>query len=75
MPVFSYSCCGCYLEQIEGGVLADQQNDPPTCRVCGQVMSRVLAPGQANIRWITRADAERLYPKASSRRFKTESWS
>lgn len=40
-PVFAYHCCGCYLEQIEGGILADQHDGPPTCRVCKQAMPRV----------------------------------
>ena len=68
-PVFAYQCCGCYLEQIEGGTMQDHQNAPPLCRVCGQWMSRVISTPTIRVKGYNAANGYSSTPSGPSTKF------
>ena len=69
MPVFAYQCCGCYLEQIEGGIIADHKNAPPTCRVCGNPMPRVISTPTFRVKGYNAANGYTASPSGSKTKF------
>ncbi len=45
MPIYEYSCkkCGATVERLEMG----EQQNPPLCAACNQVMEKILSAGQS----------------------------